>query len=315
MTQAASPFYAAITLGSNSFNMLVAQTVAGHPSIVAKYKQKVRLAEGITDAGALSTEVMRRGLDCLTLFAQKIAEHQILLDNVAVYATATLRQINNADEFHKLALPILGKPIEVISGLKEAELIYQGMAATTEGDAKRLVIDIGGASTEFIVGDAEQLLFKTSLPMGCVLFNREVFAKGPYTLAHFSQAKTLVSAAISDDYDDIAHAGWQQVLGASGVVQSVISVLKYRQQAERITLDVLLQLRDEIIALPSTDLTLLSGLDAEKAPTFASGIAILLALFELLKIDHLILAGGALREGVLYQLAANIHSTTDDEPA
>ena len=173
---ASSKLYAAITLGSNSFNMMVASTIAGKPHVIAKYKRKVRLAEGIGANGVLNEEVMQRGLACLAMFAQMLQQHHIAADNVAVLATATLRAISNVDEFHQRSLPILGHPIEVISGLREAELIYQGMVATTAGQGKRLVIDIGGASTEFIVGDGQNVLFKTSLPVGCVTYNKQFFS-------------------------------------------------------------------------------------------------------------------------------------------
>ncbi|MCW3172831.1 Ppx/GppA phosphatase family protein [Shewanella subflava] len=295
--------YAAITLGSNSFNMLVATTVAGKPQIIAKYKRKVRLAEGIRDDGYLSDEVMQRGLDCLGLFAAMLKKHQVFHDDVAVIATATLRLIANADTFQQKALPILGHPIEIISGLREAELIYQGMVATTAGEGKRLVIDIGGASTEFIVGKGRKVLFKTSLSMGGVVFNQRFFHTTPFQILDFSQAKDAVKATLLPHMSALTDLGWDTVVGASGVIQSVVSVLQHRQVSEVITLNVLQAFRDEILAQADLALSDIRGLTPEQAPTFASGVAILLALFELLSIKQLHLAGGALREGVLQDLA------------
>ncbi|UJF21922.1 Ppx/GppA phosphatase family protein [Shewanella sp. OMA3-2] len=300
------PAYAAITLGSNSFNMLVAVTVAGQPQIIAKYKRKVRLAEGIGDDGYLSNEVMQRGLDCLTLFADMLKKHRVNQDDVAVIATATLRVIANADDFKQQALPILGQPIEIISGLREAELIYQGMVATTAGIEKRLVIDIGGASTEFIVGKGSKVLFKTSLDFGCVRFNQQIFNQVPYQLHHFQQAKMAVSNALLPHVKLLKELGWQSVVGASGAVQSVVSVLNHRELPEIITLKVLYRFRDEVLAQKNQSLNYIQGLSAEKAPTFTSGVAILIALFELLDIDSLNLSGGALREGVLKMLADRV---------
>ncbi|MGS0727833.1 Ppx/GppA phosphatase family protein, partial [Shewanella sp. 0m-11] len=175
-----TPLYAAITLGSNSFNMLVARTVGQQPQIIAKYKRKVRLAEGIQADGSLSEEVLLRGLDCLTMFADMLKKEGVSARNIAVIATATLRNISNSDDFCRRALPILGHPIEIISGMREAELIYQGMVATTEGEGRRLVIDIGGASTEFIIGDGNKVLLKTSLAIGCVTFNETFFSHYPF---------------------------------------------------------------------------------------------------------------------------------------
>jgi exopolyphosphatase/guanosine-5'-triphosphate,3'-diphosphate pyrophosphatase len=297
------PAYAAITLGSNSFNMLVAVTVAGKPQIIAKYKRKVRLAEGIGDDGYLSHEVMQRGLDCLALFAEMIKKHRVNQHDVAVIATATLRVIANADEFKQQALPILGHPIEVISGLREAELIYQGMVATTTGIEKRLVIDIGGASTEFIVGKGRKVLFKTSVPMGGVVFNQQFFNATPFQMLDFSQAQDAVKNILLEHMQALTNLGWDKAVGASGVVQSVVSVLQHRQVSEVITLTVLQSLRDDILAQSDLHLSNIDGLTAEQAPTFASGVAILLALFELLSIKQLHLAGGALREGVLQVLS------------
>ncbi|MGL5393237.1 MAG: exopolyphosphatase, partial [Shewanella sp.] len=193
-----TPAYAAITLGSNSFNMLIARTKGDQPHIIAKYKRKVRLAEGIGGDGLLSQEVMQRGLDCLAMFAQMLTQHHIQPHHVAVIATATLRTVGNAEEFKARALPLLGHPIDVMSGMREAELIYQGMVATTCGQGRRLVIDIGGASTEFIIGDGHQVLFKTSLPMGSVTFNRQFFSSMPLQQLDFDDAKQQVLQVLGE---------------------------------------------------------------------------------------------------------------------
>ncbi|NKF51258.1 exopolyphosphatase [Shewanella sp. WXL01] len=301
-----SELYAAITLGSNSFNMLVAQTIDAKPTIIAKYKQKVRLAEGINADGALSADVMQRGLDCLAMFTQKANEHQIKAANVAVLATATLRSINNADEFDTKAKPIFPFAIEIITGQREAELIYQGMTATTKVQGRCLVIDIGGASTEFIVGEDKHVLFKTSVAMGGVRFNQSIFTEQPYALAHFEQAKEAVRLALGDELSAIRELGWQQVLGASGAVQTLMTLQRNRGNAELIDSALLEQVRDEVIAQGKHDIAQIEGVDAEQAPTLAAGVAILLALFELLDIKQLDLAGGALREGVLQMLADRV---------
>jgi exopolyphosphatase/guanosine-5'-triphosphate,3'-diphosphate pyrophosphatase len=298
--------YAAITLGSNSFNMLVANTVGDKPIVIAKYKRKVRLAEGIGDDGMLSEHVMQRGLECLAMFADMLAQHHIASDNVAVFATATLRVVGNADEFHQRAMPILQHQIEVITGLREAELIYQGMVATTHGDGRRLVIDIGGASTEFIIGDGNNVLFKTSLPLGCVLINQRFFSQVPLQSRDFEQAIDYVNVILAPHCSQLIDLGWRTVVGASGAVQSVVSVLQHRQLSEVITLDILYSFRDEILSQADARLSGIKGLNAEQAPTFAAGVVILTALFQLLAMTSLHLAGGALREGVLQLLADRI---------
>ncbi|WP_028764490.1 exopolyphosphatase [Shewanella colwelliana] len=303
------PRYAAITLGSNSFNMLVAQTVAGKPKVVAKYKRKVRLAEGICADGMLNETVFARGLDCLEMFANMLDKEGVSRDNIAVIATATLRSVTNADDFCAAALPILGHPIEIITGLREAELIYQGMAATTHGEGRRLVIDIGGASTEFIIGDGTQLLLKSSLPMGCVTFNHQFFSSFPFQQLDFDAAQRQVELALGTYRGELIKYGWHGVVGASGTVQSVVELLNARGLSETITPAVLKQLQQEVFAQSDISMRDIIGLHPERAPTFASGIAILLALFNLLNIESLHLSGGALREGVLQQLADRIVSS------
>ena len=298
-----TPLYAAITLGSNSFNMLVAETVGQQPKIIAKYKRKVRLAEGIQADGSLSEEVLLRGLDCLTMFADMLNKEGVSADNVAVIATATLRKISNSDDFCRRALPILGHPIEIISGMREAELIYQGMVATTDGQGRRLVIDIGGASTEFIIGDGSNVLLKTSLAMGCVTFNESFFSSAPLQQLDFDDAKTKVKKVLGEQLITLKSLGWHCVVGASGSVQSVVELLNHRGLPTAITQDVLLALKQEILSQNDLSMLDIRGLNHERAPTFAAGVAILLALFELLEIEKLQLSGGALREGVLQMLA------------
>ncbi|MEC4726153.1 exopolyphosphatase [Shewanella sp. D64] len=295
--------YAAITLGSNSFNMLVAETLAGQPKVIAKYKRKVRLAEGIQTDGSLSEEMLLRGLDCLAMFSEMLDKEGVTADNIAVIATATFRNIVNSDDFCRRALPILDHPIEIISGMREAELIYQGMVATTAGEGRRLVIDIGGASTEFIIGDGDKVLLKTSLAVGCVTFNDKFFSSFPFQQLDFDEAKKDVKSVLGDYLSELKLLGWHCVVGASGSVQSVVELLNHRKQSTIITLDVLLALQKEVLLQTDPSMLAISGLHLERAPTFVAGVSILLALFELLDIKSLNLSGGALREGVLQMLS------------
>ena len=298
--------YAAITLGSNSFNMLVARTEGHRPKIIAKYKRKVRLAEGMGEDGRLADAVMERGLDCLAMFGRMLDHHKVDRRNVAAVATATLRSVSNADEFSNRALPLLGCPIEVISGMREAELIYQGMVANTTGGGRRLVVDIGGASTEFIVGEGMEVLYKASVGFGCVTSSRQFFNKFPHSLKNFEDVAVDVIQILGEKQQDLRRLGWNCVVGASGTVQSVMELLAHREQPQIITKSVLFALREEILAQTDIKLSGIKGLNAERVPTFGAGVAILIALFEQLHIDRLYLSGGALREGVLQQLAENL---------
>ena len=161
-----SALYAAIDLGSNSFHMLVVREVAGSIQTLARIKRKVRLAAGLDQNNHLSQEAMQRGWQCLKLFSERLQD--IPREQIRVVATATLRLACNADEFLQTAEQILGCPIQVISGEEEARLIYHGVAHTTGGPDQRLVVDIGGGSTELVTGTGAQAAQLYSLSMGCV---------------------------------------------------------------------------------------------------------------------------------------------------
>lgn len=282
--------------------MLVAEVIDCQPKIIAKYKRKVRLASGINATGALSTEAMAQGMDCLRMFAGKLKHHQVSSANVDVIATATLRNITNSESFCQQAAKILPVAINIISGEQEAELIYQGMFHTTAGENKRLVIDIGGASTEFIVGDGKQLLYKTSQPIGCVSYLEPFFSSFPYQSGQFDAVKQQVKTTLGNQLAQINAFDCCCAVGASGTVQTLMELLRFRGQNEVITLEFLQQLKAEILQQSCSELKEINGLCCERAPTLATGVAILLALFELLKLTHMNLSGGALREGVLFQL-------------
>lgn len=161
-----STLYAAIDLGSNSFHMLVVREVAGSIQTLARIKRKVRLAAGLDQNNHLSHEAMQRGWQCLRLFSERLQD--IPREQIRVVATATLRLASNADEFLQAAEQILGCPVQVISGEEEARLIYHGVAHTTGGPDRRLVVDIGGGSTELVTGTGAQASQLYSLSMGCV---------------------------------------------------------------------------------------------------------------------------------------------------
>ncbi|MBM7073152.1 exopolyphosphatase [Shewanella sp. 202IG2-18] len=293
--------FAAITLGSNSFNMLVATLAEGVPQVVAKYKQKVRLASGIDTHGTLSEAAIKDGLACLAMFADKLNQHQIT--HVKVIATATLRLISNSNDFCQQALKVLPFPIEIISGDKEAELIYLGMFHHTQGEHRRLVIDIGGASTEFIIGDGERVLYKKSLPIGCVSYLTPHFSHFPHKSEDFDSLALQVKQVLAEHLAEVNGYGCHDAVGASGTIQTIMELLRHRGHDERITLAFLEQMKQEILAQTCSKFSEIEGLTEERAPTLATGVAILLALFELLELQSINLSGGALREGVLQLLA------------
>jgi len=293
-----SPLYAAIDLGSNSFHMLVVREVAGAVRTVAKVKRKVRLAAGLDADYNLSPEAMARGWDCLRLFAEQLQD--VPKANTRIVGTATLRLAANVDQFLVEAERILGQPVEVISGEEEASTIYQGVSWTSSGEGRRLVIDIGGASTELVIGEQDEASLLNSLHMGCVTWLKRFFADGLLNELNFAaaiQGAQQVLAPIQAAYHAL---GWQTCVGASGTVQALQEIMIAQGRSERVTLEKLLTLKEQAIACGRLDNLALEGLAPERLTVFPSGLAILIALFQTLQIDHMTLAGGALREGLIY---------------
>lgn len=293
-----SSLYAAIDLGSNSFHMLVVREAAGSIQTLAKIKRKVRLAAGLDRQNRLSPEAMQRGWQCLQLFAERLQD--IPQDQVRVVATATLRLATNADEFLQQASRILGLPVQVISGEEEARLIYQGVAHTTGGPEKRLVVDIGGGSTELAAGVGAQASRLYSLPMGCVTWLERYFGDRNLEAGNFERAEQAARDMVRSVADDLREQGWQACVGASGTVQALQEIMVAQGMDEYITLEKLQQLKRHAIHCGKLEELEIEGLTLERALVFPSGLAILLAIFQELDIKTMTLAGGALREGLVY---------------
>lgn len=187
-----SSLYAAIDLGSNSFHMLVVREVAGSIQVISRVKRKVRLAAGLDKDNVLSEQAMERGWQCLRLFSEHLQD--IPASQVRVVATATLRIAKNADIFVEKASKILGNTIKVIQGEEEARLIYQGVAHTTGGPTQRLVVDIGGGSTELVTGTGAKASQLFSLEMGCVTWLERYFSDRTLTADNFAKAERCCAA-------------------------------------------------------------------------------------------------------------------------
>lgn len=297
MTGSAS-LYAAIDLGSNSFHMLVVREVAGSIQTLSRIKRKVRLAAGLNGNNVLSAEAMERGWQCLRLFAERLQD--IPQSQIRVVATATLRLAVNADEFLAKAQETLSCPVQVIRGEEEARLIYQGVAHTTGGADQRLVVDIGGASTELVAGIGVQATSLFSLSMGCVTWLDRFFNDRNLTQENFMAAEEAASDILEPVLDKLKHCGWKICVGASGTVQALQEIMMAQGMDERITLPKLQQLKQRAIQCGRLEELEIEGLTLERALVFPSGLAILIAIFKRLDIECMTLAGGALREGLLY---------------
>lgn len=300
--------YAAIDLGSNSFHMLVVREVAGTIQTLARIKRKVRLAAGLNSENVLSPEAMERGWQCLRLFAERLQD--IPQTQIRVVATATLRIASNAGEFIEKAEEILGCPIQVIRGEEEARLIYQGVAHTTGGADRRLVVDIGGASTELVTGTGAQTTALFSLSMGCVTWLERFFSDRNLAEENFAAAEAAAAEVLKPVQDELKDHGWQVCVGASGTVQALQEIMMAQGMDERITLAKLQQLKQRAIQCGRLEELEIEGLTLERALVFPSGLAILIAIFEQLNISCMTLAGGALREGLVYGM---LHLTVDRE--
>ena len=298
MMLSSTSLYAAIDLGSNSFHMLVVREVAGSIQTLARIKRKVRLAAGLDNQNHLSQEAMERGWQCLKLFSERLQD--IPLDQIRVVATATLRLASNADEFLRTATEILGCPIQVISGEEEARLIYHGVAHTTGGPEQRLVVDIGGGSTELVTGNGAQANILVSLSMGCVTWLERYFGDRHLAKENFERAELAAHEMIKPVAQRFREHGWQVCVGASGTVQALQEIMVAQGMDELITLAKLQQLKQGAIQCGKLEELEIPGLTLERALVFPSGLSILIAIFQELSIESMTLAGGALREGLVY---------------
>ncbi len=301
MSQSAtSPLYAAIDLGSNSFHMLIVRHIDGSVQTMAKIKRKVRLATGLNRDNKLSSEAMQRGWDCLNLFAERLQD--IPPDNIRIVGTAALRTATNVDVFLKKANGILGYNIDVISGEKEAATIYRGVAHTSGGFGRRLVVDIGGASTELIIGQGFEANALTSLKMGCVTWLEQHFKDRQLTITNFNAAIQAAKNTLGPIIDQYKGLGWDICVGASGTVQALQEIMLAQGMDEVITHTKLKRLQKQAMLADHLEELDIDGLTLERALVFPSGLSILIAIFELLEIDSMTVAGGALREGMVYEM-------------
>ncbi|MCL2914710.1 exopolyphosphatase [Shewanella corallii] len=292
--------YIAIDMGSNSFHLVIAREQDGQLQIVHKEKQQVKLAQGLDDNNRLSEDAMQRGLDCLKNFNLRFAD--ISNAEIRLVATYTLRVAANRNEFLTQARAALPYPIEVISGHEEARLIYHGIAQSEVLEKNNLVIDIGGGSTEVIVGRRQKSRQLTSLSCGCVSFNEKFFKNTPISLEQFHSAgraadeefATLSKAYFSED--------WDLVLGSSGTVKAVAEVLNELYNDSEITLANLKKLKRQLVEWGNLD-GRFSSIDERRAGILPAGLAILISFFRRLSVKSLKYTYGALREGVLYEMA------------
>ncbi|HET8710000.1 MAG TPA: Ppx/GppA phosphatase family protein [Spongiibacteraceae bacterium] len=307
MARTSDEIYAALDLGSNSFHLLLARFDGRRLMVVDRYKDMVRMAAGLQEDGCLSEEVMARALEALSKMAERI--RPLAKRYVRVVGTNTLRAAKNRDVFLAKAEKILGVPINIISGLEEARLIYLGVAKDfTPEDKTRLVVDIGGGSTELVLGRNKPLKLE-SLYMGCVSFTRQFFPEGRITRRGYEKALLAARSEVQSLANEYDASNWDQAVGSSGSIRSIERVLDDMglNRNHVITPEGLESLAQEVIAAKYAEQLALPGLDAERRSVFAGGLAVLHGIFDELQIAEMHVSMYAIREGIIYDLAGRLH--------
>jgi len=293
---------AAIDLGSNSFHMIIAQQLQGELRTLDKRGEKVQLAAGLNERGYLSEEAMQRGLECLRGFAKHLRGFKP--EAVTILATNALRVARNRSEFIVRAEEILGFQIEVIAGREEARLIYLGVSHTQADDeGKRLVVDIGGGSTEFIIGERFESKALESLFMGCVSYTRQFFPDGDISELNFHRAVARARRELLEIQQAYKAIGWSEVIGSSGTIRATEQVLIKKGWSEQgITREGLNKLCQWLTSHKTISAIDLPGFKPQRQQVFIAGVAILKGIFDTFKIKKMDYSDGALREGALWDL-------------
>ena len=294
---------AAIDLGSNSFHMVVARYVLGQLRTVDRLREMVRLAEGLDDKRGLKPEVRQRALECLARFGQRLRD--IPPQRVRAVATNTVRQLAMPQSFLVPAETALGHTIEIVSGREEARLVYLGVAHAQppKPDQLRLVIDIGGGSTECIIGTGFDALERESLQAGCVASTRRFFPDGKLSKKRWKEGVTEVAAEFQQFAGVSRGLGWDEAIGSSGTnkaIGDICAAMKLTKGA--ITAEALPAVRDRLLAATHIEAIDLPSLSAERRPIIAGGLLVLEAAFDALGLTRMTVSKAALREGVLYDM-------------
>ncbi|CAK0767208.1 Exopolyphosphatase [Gammaproteobacteria bacterium] len=308
MNRRSPPFktVAAVDLGSNSFHMIIARLVEGGLHTLDRMREMVRLGGGLDAQGNLDSASRTRAIACLERFGQRL--RGMPLGSVRAVGTNTLRRARNTDNFLSQARESLGHPIEVIAGREEARLIYLGVSHTVpDTPGNRLVIDIGGGSTEFIIGEGFEPKHRESLAMGCVSYSLRFFPHGELTPTAMRCAETSAAQELQIIRPSYPTIGWRTAVGSSGTINAIQEILiANRWSSDGITLQGLQTLRQALLAEGNVAALNLAGLQPERAPVLPGGIAILIAAFESLGIERMMVSDGALREGLLYDLLGRL---------
>ena len=297
---------AAVDLGSNSFHLIVAQIENGQLQVIDRLKEMVRLGAGLDNRKRLTPEARERALECLSRFGQRLRD--LPRNAVRAVGTNTLRLLRDGGEFLRQAEQALRHPIEIVAGHEEARLVYLGVAHGLAGDEeRRLVVDIGGGSTELIIGSGMETLNRESLFMGCVSFSQRFFPDGRIT-SRMMDAAIIAGRLETRPVQTIYNSGhWELAVGSSGTIRSIRDVVQAQGWSDKgISRKSLKKLRKAMIDAGHADKLRLEGLSDNRRPVFAGGVAVLSAVFKALDIKQMRVSDLALREGLLYELLGSI---------
>ncbi len=299
---------AAVDLGSNSFHMIVCSLNDGTPQTIDRLREMVRLASGLDKNNILDENTQERALACLERMGQRISHFPP--GSVRIVGTNTLRTAKNAGQFLIKAEQALGHPIHIISGIEEARLIYLGVSYSLSSNANlRLVMDIGGGSTEYIIGTGETPKEKESLHMGCVSVSNMFFKDGFISKNAFNQATLFAEQKLEPFQRKFQRKNWDEAIGASGSLRSIDKVLHAKNWSNNgitwLGLQKLVAYLTQCSHISELDLP---ELDPERLPVFAGGVAILYATFKSLGIEQMTVSDGALREGLIQDLLGRIYN-------
>ncbi len=301
-------FVAAVDLGSNSFHMIVCSLKDGKLQTLDSLKEMVRLAAGLDKDKNLDDATQKRALACLQRFGERIRNFPP--DSVRVVGTNTLRTALNSQQFIVQAEQALGHKIHVIAGVEEARLIYQGVANSLSSNAStRFVMDIGGGSTEYIIGTDDKPRTKESLNMGCVTVSNRFFKDGYLSKRAFRQAVLYAEQHLEPHQDNFDYQQWDEAIGASGSLRAIDRVLNASGWSNNgITFEGLEKLVEHVVSCNHINDINLPELNEDRLPVFVGGLAITYATFETLGIQQMTVSDGALREGLIHDLLGRIYN-------
>ncbi|MCK5336572.1 MAG: exopolyphosphatase [Gammaproteobacteria bacterium] len=298
---------AAVDLGSNSFHMIVASIEEnGTLKVIDKIKEMVRLGAGLNGRNYLDEETQQRALDCLSRFSQRL--QNIHKKDIRIAGTNTLRIAKNSNKFIKRARKVLNHRIDIISGVEEARLVYHGAVySLAELGNTRLVVDIGGGSTEVIIGKDNKPIKLESLEMGCVSITQKFFSDGVITKSRLKEADIFARQQVEAVRRVYLKTGWEQCVGTSGSIRSISKVLLATEMTDgTITDKSLKQLLDKLLKFELLNKIKLDGLNSDRQPVFIGGVIVLNAIFKALKLKEMIASDGALREGLMLDVVGRI---------